>query len=318
MRAEIRGLIVRDGMPAFWLIINPSDLQNLLVLVLAGALHSSSALPNATATVCCTVAVLDPVAVARFFHHTCTAVLDGLLRSKPSEFGILGDVSNYFGVVETNGRGMLHLHALIWVRGNLDFMHLRDRIWIDDNFARCMLLYLEKIIVQSLYEADPDNPDTVILSASPSSSGPETDAEYLQKVFDDGNHVAQIKQLHSKRHSTTCFKSSQQGSNRDSCCFGMPCDLVNASKVDEHGIIHLLRNHAWVTLWNPSITSCIRSNYDISWIPTISKSLALLYYITNYATKDDVSPWQMVAKAALLKQAIDHANSLDSLTTVNL
>jgi hypothetical protein len=36
---------------------------------------------------------------------------------------------------------------------------------------------------------------------------------------------------------------------------------------------------------------------DISWIPTVSKCLSLIYYITNYATKDDVSPWQIVAKA---------------------
>lgn len=34
-------------------------------------------------------------------------------------------------------------------------------------------------------------------------------------------------------------------------------------------------------------------------IPTVAKSLSLIYYITNYAAKDDVSPWQMVAKAAL-------------------
>ncbi|KAH7021700.1 hypothetical protein B0J12DRAFT_548646, partial [Macrophomina phaseolina] len=31
MRSEIRGLIARYGMPAFWLTINPSDLRNPLV-----------------------------------------------------------------------------------------------------------------------------------------------------------------------------------------------------------------------------------------------------------------------------------------------
>lgn len=36
MQAELRGLLVREGMPAFWLTINLSDLQNPLVLVLAG------------------------------------------------------------------------------------------------------------------------------------------------------------------------------------------------------------------------------------------------------------------------------------------
>jgi hypothetical protein len=35
MRAEIRGLLVREGMPAFWMTINPSDLQNPLVLIRA-------------------------------------------------------------------------------------------------------------------------------------------------------------------------------------------------------------------------------------------------------------------------------------------
>ena len=36
LRAKILGLTVRYGMPDFWITINPSDLQNPLVLVLAG------------------------------------------------------------------------------------------------------------------------------------------------------------------------------------------------------------------------------------------------------------------------------------------
>jgi hypothetical protein len=98
----------------------------------------------------------------------------------------------------------------------------------------------------------------------------------------------------------------------------MPRDLLKTSKVDDHGVIHLARNHPWVNPWNLAITSCIRSNHDISWIPTVSKSLSLVYYIINYATKDDVSPLQMVTKAALLKQAIDQANTTQSPTTTQM
>jgi transcriptional regulator of met regulon len=98
----------------------------------------------------------------------------------------------------------------------------------------------------------------------------------------------------------------------------MPRDLIPASTINEHGIIHLARNHSWVNPWNPAITSYIRSNHDISWIPTVSKSLSLVYYITNYATKDDISPLQMVTKAALMKQAIDHANNTQTPTTTDL
>jgi hypothetical protein len=98
----------------------------------------------------------------------------------------------------------------------------------------------------------------------------------------------------------------------------MPRDILERSKVDDYGIVYLARNHAWVNPWNPAIASCIRSNHDISWIPTMSKSLSLLYYITNYATKDDVSPGQIVAKAALLKQAIDRAKSASAPRQVDM
>jgi hypothetical protein len=89
---------------------NPSDLQNPLVLILAGVEYSSTTFPAATAAIRQAVATSNPVAVAQFFHHTCKTILDNLLATGSGETGILGDVSNYFGVVETNRRGMLHLH----------------------------------------------------------------------------------------------------------------------------------------------------------------------------------------------------------------
>ena len=91
---------------------------------------------------------------------------------------------------------------------------------------------------------------------------------------------------------------------------GMPAPTT----VDEFGIVHQRRNDAWINPWNPAIASCIRSNHDISWIPTVSKSLSLIYYITNYSTKDDISPEQMLAKAALLKQSIEKAKMTEHPT----
>ena len=37
-----------------------------------------------------------------------------------SEMGILGQVAAYFGVVEAQGRGTLHLHMLMWLAGTPD------------------------------------------------------------------------------------------------------------------------------------------------------------------------------------------------------
>ena len=42
--------------------------------------------------------------------------------------------------------------------------------------------------------------------------------------------------------------------------------------------------------------------------------LSFIYYITNYATKDDISPEQMLAKAALLKQSIEKARMAEHPT----
>lgn len=98
----------------------------------------------------------------------------------------------------------------------------------------------------------------------------------------------------------------------------MPRDLLPTSEVDELGVIHLARNNGWVNLWNPVIASCIRSNHDISWIPTVAKALCLIYYTTNYATKDDVSLYQMLVKAVLLKQLIERAKATLTLDATDI
>ena len=311
MRSQIRGLIARYGMPAFWITINPSDLRNPLVLILAGVEYSGDILAAANASIREAAATSNPVAVAEFFHHVCRAVLDGLLATNTGQMGILGDLSNHFAVVETNGRGMLHLHALVWVRGNLAFTTLRDRLLEDSEFAARMIRYLESIIVQGIDESIPHDPEVNLPSMPPSANDTESDSDFQLRLSYDSNCVARTKQVHSRHHLATCFKYRQTGSGKNTCRFGMPRDLVPSSRVDDLGVIHLARNHAWINPWNPAIASCVRSNQDVSWIPTVSKSLSLIYYLTNYATKDDVSPWQMLAKAALLRQRIDEAVAAD-------
>jgi len=307
MRSQIRGLTVRGAMPAIWLTINPSDLRNPLVLILAGIECFEDALPVASAAIRNAAATSNPVAVAQFFNHVCKAFFDGLIQSGTGQIGILGQIANHYGVVETNGRGMLHLHALVWLAGNLEFSNLRGRLLQDGAFAHRVICYLESIIAQSVNfdidsTAGPAN-------TPPSSKGQDSDHEFHERLAVDSNAVAAKTQIHSSNHTATCFKYRQRGAGKNACRFGMPRELRLQSEVDELGVIHLSRNNSWVNPWNPAIASCIRSNHDISWIPTVTKSLCLIYYLTNYATKDDVSPYQMLLKAALLKQSIEKAKA---------
>lgn len=50
----------------------------------------------------------------------------------------------------------------------------------------------------------------------------------------------------------------------------------------------------------------------------MAKALCLIYYITNYATKDDISLYQMLLKAALLKRAIEKAKTTLTLDATDL
>jgi hypothetical protein len=120
-----------------------------------------------------------------------------------------------------------------------------------------MIRYLEIIIMHSIYNADHDNSEIIISSIPPTATGLELDMEFSQTLSKDSNYVASIKQLHLKNHTATCFKYGCWDFSKTPCCFGMPHDIVEASKIDENGVIHLAHNHAWVNPWNPAIASCI-------------------------------------------------------------
>lgn len=125
---HIKALIVSDSIPALWITLDPSDLQNTLVLTLAGVRFEHHHEDNATATFHNATATIILVAVAQF---SCIGVFQHLLVSlKEPNNGLFGPVSTYFGIVETNSRGMLHLLCLVWLQGTFHVAELRHSIFI--------------------------------------------------------------------------------------------------------------------------------------------------------------------------------------------
>ena len=123
-RIHMQANTVSEGMAGVWFTINPADLKNPLVMRLAGIELPADDLSPEAQRIWWATATMNPVAVAQFFHQICTGVFDALLGAGSDCIGILSQISNYFGMVETNGRGMLHLHGLIWLLGNLEFFTL--------------------------------------------------------------------------------------------------------------------------------------------------------------------------------------------------
>lgn len=110
-RLQLKALIITDGMTIFWIIISPVDQRNLLVIRLIWVeldLRSDIASIFVRKT-----AIMNPVAVVKFFYIICKGVLLYLLKNKKWDGGLLGPVSTYFSLVKTNGCGMLYLHCLV-------------------------------------------------------------------------------------------------------------------------------------------------------------------------------------------------------------
>lgn len=58
-------------------------------------------------------AMINPVAVAQFFEAVCTGISKRLLATGSIKDSLLGPVLMYFGTVEINNQGILHLHCLV-------------------------------------------------------------------------------------------------------------------------------------------------------------------------------------------------------------
>lgn len=111
---QLQALIIIDGMPLLCITFNPSNLRCLIILWLARVsllVSNVVVLAFKIAT-----AIINPVTIATFFDKICKAIFDYLLTAEFREGGFFGPVSTYFGTIETNGRGMLHLHCLIWLK----------------------------------------------------------------------------------------------------------------------------------------------------------------------------------------------------------
>ncbi|KAJ4179457.1 hypothetical protein NW767_014631 [Fusarium falciforme] len=65
-----------------------------------------------------------------------------------------------------------------------------------------------------------------------------------------------------------------------------------------------------VNRWNKAMAVGLRHNHDISFIATQCKTMAIVFYVTNYATKVEDPVWKRVAAAAELLPVLDESATL--------
>ncbi|HLP35109.1 MAG TPA: DUF6570 domain-containing protein [Amoebophilaceae bacterium] len=294
-RQEILSMQLRWGLPRIFLTINPHDYNSPLLFFINGKKETiGGPFPkkldynNRRST-----AISDPVAAAKFFHIVISKTLEILIGyERKDKMGVLGKVRGYYGTVETQGRGTLHFHCLIWLK---DFPHTEtfyDKLKCDE-YRDKVKEFIDNICTASLIELH-NIPPTIDVNTYIKPSDPlvsNDDTTYRSKFENTVGKLAHKNQIH--RHSFTCYKFSKKvyGKNKKEpkCRFNFDGDgkkIIQETRVAKDGSITLKRNHGMLNDYNPAIMYCIRSNMDIRFIPGSRDSRAIGIYITEYITKN--------------------------------
>ena len=130
----IWGMCLTLGGPSLWLTINPADIHDPIAQIFVGEsidmdnfnTHLGPDSNHRAENI-----ASNPYAAAEYFNFIINTTLETLFgiskRSSRtnSEIGVLGHLSGYFGVVEAQGRGSLHVHMLLWLANapNIKEMH---------------------------------------------------------------------------------------------------------------------------------------------------------------------------------------------------
>jgi len=96
------------------------------------------------------VATNDPVSSVKFFKIIVDAFIEKIAKIGDYKGGIFEPCNLYFATMETTGWGILHLHCLVWITGNVGIQNLWDCIAKDAEFAALIIKYMEDITWQSL------------------------------------------------------------------------------------------------------------------------------------------------------------------------
>lgn len=154
MRRKIKSLIIRYGIPAIWFTLNPNDITNPVKLRLAAyrsrepeeaeALLTSLDLMYKRAR----LAISDPISSAIFFHREISMFFEHYVQT--GKDSVFGRISQYFGAVETNERGALHVHGLLWLQGNMNLSSILKDVVEDDQVAyqEAIIQYVDSVFTE--------------------------------------------------------------------------------------------------------------------------------------------------------------------------
>ncbi|KAF2186113.1 hypothetical protein K469DRAFT_528189, partial [Zopfia rhizophila CBS 207.26] len=256
MRRKIKSLIIREGIPAIWFTLNPNDITNPVKLRLTAYRLREPEEAEAFLTSLdasykrVRLAISDPLSSALFFHREISMFFKYYV--KVGDSSVFGRISQYFGAVETNERGALHLHGLLWLHGNMYLNPLLKDVEDEGGGS-----YRDRVIqyVDSVFTEDLDQEAFYAVQAERTVTSDVSlmlrNREQFSTAFEEeANFCAGVTQVHT--HSPTCVKYSfsRPERTRNLCRFKAPWRLVEKTAFKEGGVLEIRRNHNMVNRWN--------------------------------------------------------------------
>ena len=309
MRNEIRSLVTFRGTPAFFITLNPSDVNHPLVSLLAGdniCLEAMERGEELTEWQRKLIVSRNPAACAKFFHAIISSFITIVLRHGKKGRGILGKCTAYYGTVEAQARGTLHCHMLVWIYGHPNPQKMRDMMFNSAQYARDMFIWLESAIKCELlgttmlvHEGDGDELPRPSFSRRDGYVHPSThlgpcidnvsESAFPLQFSSSVNDVVQHCNWHN--HTETCWKYLRKGERRidANCRMRIDGSTRSQSSLDpETGSILLRRLHPRIANYNDVIIFLLRANMDIKHIGSGEAAKALIYYVSDYITKSSL------------------------------
>jgi hypothetical protein len=151
LRSQMHALIFNQRLFSIFLTINPADIHHPLAMYFAGIdFDLDNILPESLPSTyeLAQIIVSHPVATAKFFHHLISSILAAFIEGG-SNGGVLRKIKACFGTIESQGRGSLHLHILIWLGHDLTPVDLKNSVQ-NENFKENLITYLEDIVKKDL------------------------------------------------------------------------------------------------------------------------------------------------------------------------
>ena len=302
IRSLIWGMCIKKNPPSLWLTINPADTQDPIAQVLCGEeidLDSFCAIDhraNAAAV------AADPFASASFFHLIINAVLQQLLGVKGYGLhqgliykkGIFGFVSAFIGTVEAQGRGTLHLHMLLWLKGSVPSARMKSLLQ-SEQFRERVKIFIGTNICAHV----PDFNGHLLLSSSKdnavSFSRPVDPRRPAYDTFAKAAEFRTVRAVQIHQCTRACLRLFK---GRWGCKRRAPFPLANDAWVDENGDWGPMRLYGFVNNFCPSLVQTLRANHDIKLVTNGESTKNLAWYISKYATKPQDASTNMSALLA--------------------